>query len=171
MDKKLIEWADAGDADAMFKVGTIYLNGDGTEQDYSKAIEYFTKAAKMDYKDADYQLGKIYRDGIGVEQDYSKAIDYFKKAANLKHRKAIENIVDMCVKKEIPSVKENLDFVIKTIEAKFFIDIYSKNPIKRMMNFRTQEGSWLFDFTPKYKDSLEMRRLLNIVKKYKAECE
>ena len=50
MNKNLIEWADAGDFDAAFKVGNLFLKGDGVEQDYSKAVEYLTKAADADYE-------------------------------------------------------------------------------------------------------------------------
>ena len=39
--------ASQGEIEAMFNLGLIYLTGDGAKQDYTKAKEWFLKAAKQ----------------------------------------------------------------------------------------------------------------------------
>ena len=54
-------------------------------QNYTKAIEYYTKAIEIG-EDKDYirwsqiQLGRMYRNGEGVIKDDKKAFEYFTKA-------------------------------------------------------------------------------------------
>lgn len=47
----------------------MYLRGLGTKQDYSKAFEYYSRAADLCNDIAEYNLGKIYEQGLGVEKD------------------------------------------------------------------------------------------------------
>ncbi|MBP5419901.1 MAG: SEL1-like repeat protein [Bacteroidales bacterium] len=51
------------------------------EQDYQKAVEWYTKAAEQGYARAQYNLGDCYKNGRGVEQDYQKAVEWYTKAA------------------------------------------------------------------------------------------
>ncbi len=55
----------------------MYKNGDGVQQDYHKAMEYYLKAA--DHRDewAHLYIGHMYYTGEGVKQDYLKAMKYF----------------------------------------------------------------------------------------------
>jgi len=41
----------------------FYERGKGVEQDYSKAIQFYQKAADMDYANAQYNLGVLYDTG------------------------------------------------------------------------------------------------------------
>lgn len=50
-------------------LGDMYLRGLGTKQDYSKAFEYYSRAADLCNDIAEYNLGKIYEQGLGVEKD------------------------------------------------------------------------------------------------------
>ena len=55
--------------------------GLGVEQDYTKALEWFTKSAEQGNATAQVSLGYMYSHGEGVEQDYAKALEWYLKAA------------------------------------------------------------------------------------------
>lgn len=82
------EKANSGDAEAQCRLGKMYYMGLNTEQDYEKAISWFTKSEKQGNIDAAYSLGLCYYNGQGVEQNYDIAIEYFKKAAENGHAMA-----------------------------------------------------------------------------------
>ena len=62
-------------------LGVIYLRGNGVDQNYLKAIEYFELAAKKNNAVALLNLGFIYSFEFGVTRDYLKAIKYFELSA------------------------------------------------------------------------------------------
>lgn len=64
-------------------VDLLYQNGKGVKQDYTKANEYFQKAADDGYNDAFYYLASSYDRGQGFQQDYTKAIELYHKAGEL----------------------------------------------------------------------------------------
>ena len=68
---------------AMNNLGHMYRNGEGVEQDYAKAAEWFTKAADLGNTTAMNNLGYMYASGEGVEQDGAKAIEWYTKVADL----------------------------------------------------------------------------------------
>ena len=59
----------------------MYRKGEGVKQDYSKAREWYEKAAKQEHAGAQYNLGIMYKNGQGVEQSDSNAIRWYAKAA------------------------------------------------------------------------------------------
>ena len=66
----------------------MYSNGQGVEQDYKKAVEWYRKAAEQGHADAQNNLGFMYYTGQGVEQDYKKAVEWYRKAAEQGHADA-----------------------------------------------------------------------------------
>jgi len=68
-----------GDIDqAATQMGLIYLNGEGSEQDHSKAFEYFSLAtSKGRSATAEFELGNLYYEGKGVSQDYVLAAHWW----------------------------------------------------------------------------------------------
>ena len=78
-------------AGAMGNLGYMYANGEGVEQDYAKAIEWYTKAADSGNTTAMYNIGYMYMYGEGVEQDGTKAIEWYTKAADLGDSDAMYN--------------------------------------------------------------------------------
>lgn len=80
--------ANAGDAESQYHLGKIYYLGLDDNQDYEKAISWFTKAANQGNINAVYNLGLCFYNGQGVEQNYNVAIEYFSKAANAGHAMA-----------------------------------------------------------------------------------
>lgn len=90
----LLDAAEKGEADAMYKIGVCYYVGKGGaptmikgefpfERDYDKAFEYLSKAADKGSALAMLNLGNIYQTGIGAPKgkDLKQAIELFEKAA------------------------------------------------------------------------------------------
>jgi hypothetical protein len=59
----------------------MYDHGDGLQQDYAKALEWFRRAATQGDADAQVNLGVMYAKGDGVPQNYASAVKWFRKAA------------------------------------------------------------------------------------------
>ena len=71
---------------AASRIGDIYYCGDGVEQDYKTAFEWYLKAAKIGFHYAAIQVGRMYYHGKGVNQNHSEAFKWFSKAANTKEK-------------------------------------------------------------------------------------
>ena len=54
----------------------LYYNGDGVEQSYPKAIDYFIKAAQKNLGAAQFMLGVMCYNGEGVKKDIYKAKEW-----------------------------------------------------------------------------------------------
>lgn len=80
--------AAAGNAAAQNYLGAIYAKGQGVEQNYAKAHEWYQKAAEAGNANAKFNLGSFYYHGHGVKQDYDKAREWFQKAAAQGHKEA-----------------------------------------------------------------------------------
>ena len=77
------EVAETGNVKAQFVLGTAYYLGlNGAEQDYEKAVYWFTKAAEKGNSSAQNNLAKCYYFGEGVEKSKSKAIYWLRKACD-----------------------------------------------------------------------------------------
>lgn len=74
--------ADAGDSDAMLKLGNMYSEGQGVEQDAQLAVEWYRKAADAGNSTAMGNLGFMYEQGQGVKQDQNQALAWFRKSAD-----------------------------------------------------------------------------------------
>ena len=48
---------------------------------YTKAIEWYRKAAEQGYARAQSDLGWMYQNGYGISQDYTEAVKWYQKAA------------------------------------------------------------------------------------------
>ncbi len=73
--------AEMGRADAQFRLGKMYYNGDGVRQDKSETVKWIRKAAEQGHAEAQYWLGGMYENGYGVKQDYAEALKWYRKAA------------------------------------------------------------------------------------------
>ena len=81
--------AQAGDADALNKVGIYYYQGkERFSTDFEKAIEYFEKAAGKGSVSASYNLAICYYKGHGVEVNKSYAKNLLNYAKNNGHEGA-----------------------------------------------------------------------------------
>ena len=79
--EKLEKEAKTGNTDAQWRVGYLYLRGNGVVQNYSTALEWFQNAANKNNKEGQYWLGYMYKNGYGVPQNNSKAAELYKLAA------------------------------------------------------------------------------------------
>lgn len=70
----------------------MYYCGQGVEQDYGKAVEWYRKAAEQGAASAQYNLGVCYEYGNGVEQNYGIAAKWYRKAAEQGHEQAKSNL-------------------------------------------------------------------------------
>ena len=76
-----IEAAEEGDPDLMEELAKAYLDGDGVETDFEKAVYWFKKLADTGNSVAMFNLGLHYAKGCGVERDFDKAAEWMRKAA------------------------------------------------------------------------------------------
>lgn len=74
------------------ELGCRYDDGEGVEQDYAKAAEWYRKAAEQGAAEAQYHLGVLYYEGDGVEQNYTKTAEWYRKAADQGDDEAQNNL-------------------------------------------------------------------------------
>ena len=79
--KLLTEAANSGITVAKYKLGKMFLSGDGVEKDIVKAVEWLKQAAAEENEFAEYALGRLYLKGAEVEKDAVVAEEYLLKAA------------------------------------------------------------------------------------------
>ena len=75
------ESAEKGDSDAQYKLGLLYLTGNGALQDFDEAARWLKLAAEQGYALAQYELGLIYRTGHGFAIDPVKSYMWLNLAA------------------------------------------------------------------------------------------
>jgi TPR repeat protein len=80
--------AEQGDAQAQFKLATLYHRGKGVSQNYSEALRWYRKAADQGNAMGQYGVGFMYELGQGVPQDYAEALLWYRKAADQGYSKA-----------------------------------------------------------------------------------
>lgn len=69
------------DQDAAFKLGQMYLNGDGVKQDAQKAKFYLEQAEELGHSEVSALYGFLYKYGAsGFVKDLAKAAGYFEVA-------------------------------------------------------------------------------------------
>ena len=81
---------------ALYQLGLYYAE----KADLAKSIQYYQRAAELNYGDALLELYYIYGEGIGVEQDDDKALFFLKKVAELGNQEAIEELAAMALSGE-----------------------------------------------------------------------
>ncbi|MFB2579186.1 tetratricopeptide repeat protein [Acinetobacter sp. c2-A9] len=77
--------AQAGDAEAQNTIGDGYYEGNGIEQDYEKAFEWYKKAADKGHLEAMNSLAYMYENGDVGDADIVQAEKWYKKAADKGH--------------------------------------------------------------------------------------
>ena len=81
--KEPVSSGSQADAAALFQLGIQYEAGDGVQQDYRKAFDYYQKAADLGNSDAMLSIGVLYANGTGVVKNLKEAAKWFKAAAEL----------------------------------------------------------------------------------------
>ena len=62
-----------GNAEDQFNYGQMFYDGKGVEQDYTKAVNWYQRAADQNHPEAQFKLGVMYANGIGVEKNVDRA--------------------------------------------------------------------------------------------------
>ncbi|RLZ10097.1 sel1 repeat family protein [Acinetobacter sp. 2JN-4] len=86
------EAAEAGNADAQFRVGVLFHQGFGTDINYQKAMYWYKKAVEQGNPAGMNNIGVLYQRGLGVEQNGKISTEWYIKAANLGYANGIENM-------------------------------------------------------------------------------
>jgi len=73
----------------------MYDTGQGIEQDYKQAFEWYKKAADAGYGDAQLRLAEMYQLGLGIEQNNQLAIEWYQTAAEQDYHKAQRVLADL----------------------------------------------------------------------------
>lgn len=73
--------AESGDIASQFLLGKAYDQGEGIEQNFEKAAEWYLKAAKQGNVDAQFNLAVSYENGQGVKRNLDTAVSWYLKAA------------------------------------------------------------------------------------------
>ncbi len=90
--EKWQEAVDAGDVNAMFNLGILYANGQGTEKDAEQAINLYRRAAEAGLAAAQHNLGLAYYQGLGLEKSADRAKIWWERAAQQDHAQAQFNL-------------------------------------------------------------------------------
>ncbi len=80
--------AEQGDAEAQFRLGQMYYEGEGVPQDNAEAFKWYRMVAEQGDASAQYRLGWMYHSGKGVPQDYAEAVRWYRTAAEQGHANA-----------------------------------------------------------------------------------
>ena len=96
--------AQQGDAKAQVFVAYLYETGQGVNQNYAKAAEWYSRAAQKGNTVAQTQLGNMYRIGKGVPQDYVLACMWLELASKQGSKQASELIKTVKKKMNIKQI-------------------------------------------------------------------
>ncbi len=88
--QSLAETSDHGYA--QYWMGMMYMKGQGVEQDYKLAGEWFRKASEKSIPQAQHKLGNLYFKGRGVPKDYEYAYVWFSVGAAHEHKLSVNAI-------------------------------------------------------------------------------
>ena len=84
---------------AMYYLGVMTANGQGVDQDFQEAANWFRRAAKKGVMPAQYRLARLYEEGKGVPRDLEYAYAWLAVASAGGHKRSIA---------ELPKVEQQL---------------------------------------------------------------
>lgn len=90
--KTMVNNAGQGDVNAQLTLAIMYGKGNGVDQDYEKAVYWYTKAAEQGNAQAQNNLGVRYELGEIVNKDDEKAVYWYTKAADQNYAMAVNNL-------------------------------------------------------------------------------
>lgn len=84
--------AEEGDAEAQYRIGWLYANGDGLNLDMHEAVHWWERAAGNNHADAQFALGLAFLHGEGVRKDSAEAAHWLVEAARTGHEDAQDSL-------------------------------------------------------------------------------
>lgn len=79
--EELLNRAESGDAEAMFRTAEFYYAGQYTAKDEKQALRWFRESAKLEYVPAMLKMMGFYEKGELVKQNFKLSMSWAKKAA------------------------------------------------------------------------------------------
>jgi hypothetical protein len=73
--------AEAGDAEAQFRLGVRCVAGREAAPDFIEAVRWFREAAEQDHRLAQFHLGRMLAQGQGLPRDEAASLVWFRRAA------------------------------------------------------------------------------------------
>jgi TPR repeat protein len=90
--KEWLPLAEAGDAEAQFRIGVLYDAGEGMPVDGELARRWYEKAEKQNHLSARFNLALLYDLGEKVVRDYAAAFRLYEINAMAMHKKSQVNL-------------------------------------------------------------------------------
>ena len=107
-------YAEAGDPEAQYNIGWMYLNGYGLMMNDRRALEWWQRASDQGHLDATFSIAMLYSLGEGrVEKDMNKALEYYLKAVEDGHEDA-NMIVRSMLARDDKAVRARKQEIIRT---------------------------------------------------------
>lgn len=107
-------YAEAGDPEAQYNIGWMYLNGYGLMMNDSKALEWWQRSSDQGYTDASFSIAMLYSLGEGqVKKDMGKAIEYYLMAVEDGHEDA-NMIVRSMLARDDESIRQRKQEIVRT---------------------------------------------------------
>ena len=103
---------------AWYRLGYMYANGEGVEEDISRGIEYYRQSAEANNALGAYCLAANYALGRGLEQDYERAYHWYEVSARAGDIDAVVQLGLMWAKGEGREVDygQSLEWWLKAAE-------------------------------------------------------
>jgi len=112
-NKEALYWleksASNDEPEALYQLGLYYAE----KADLAKSIQYYQRAAELNYGDALLELYYIYGEGFGVEQDEDKALFFLKKAAESGNQEVLDELAAMALSGQGNMDAKEADYWIK----------------------------------------------------------
>ncbi len=96
-----------------YRIGRMYYDGYGTEQDFSEAFKWLELSAQDGNHLSEYTIAKMYRDGLGTDRDLTKAAEWFGKAVEGGNAYAMYALAKLYLKGDVP---KNLPEAFRLLE-------------------------------------------------------
>lgn len=121
-------YSNLGDGQSSYNVAHMLRYGQGTKQDYKKALKYYQKASKLNFPMAHMALADIYLLGdMGVKADLQQAKYYLDKAYKQGHQPAGLELANIALNENTEaSVKQALEILQTLSDANNFDAMYLK---------------------------------------------
>ena len=65
----------------MWRIGNMFLNGEGVNKNYAVARDWYQRAAEAGESRAMYKMGDLYYYSYGVNKDLERALNWYTKSA------------------------------------------------------------------------------------------
>jgi len=115
--------ANLGHAKSQASIAWMYQSGKGFKQNYKRAFEWYTKAAKQNQPIAQNNLGVLYEKGWGTTKNLSQAVKWYRESAEWGYSYGQFNYGQMLIKGR--GIKKNIS------KATYWLDLASLQGVKQ----------------------------------------